>query len=378
MRKYLCSAIFTLLLITFFSQCTSNTSDKKDEIKLEFDQNKNIPSSVISQIDYIPLETKYGNSLGKIDKIIIEGNRIYILDARTSRSLYVFEISGKFLFKIQKAGRGPGEYTELNDFTLSDNNIVLLGYQKVLFFDLQGNYLHTENLSWIAENIIFKNNKELYLFQNSFLDKENFVPHHVIKTNAQFDTSDLYLEPLRQELHDYYRFQKFEDMILLSAPPLFVNEIYDISEKDYKIFLKFNFLNKNIPNDIIKEATIKDLKNTPYPIIRNTIITRKMVYFLFSYERILYMGMHFNKSKKTFTGQFIEGVPISLPFIYNIKDDKIYSIVDSYYFITMLNDYVKRNPKADVQNILTLIKNHNITESSNPILICYHINKSLF
>ena len=59
---------------------------------------------------HIVLETTPESTIGTIDKLIVRENKIYIMDKEITKSLFVFSIEGKFLYKINRAGRGPGEY----------------------------------------------------------------------------------------------------------------------------------------------------------------------------------------------------------------------------------------------------------------------------
>ena len=61
--------------------------------------------------------------------------------------LFVFNENGKYIQKISKQGVGPGEYLDFEDFTIAnDNHIVIGDYQRLLHFDLQGQFLHAKKI----------------------------------------------------------------------------------------------------------------------------------------------------------------------------------------------------------------------------------------
>ena len=67
-------------------------------------------SQVIGDYELIPLETTDESLIGFIDKIEFYDDKIYILDRFFGSSVFVFSKEGKFLSKLSRKGRGPGEY----------------------------------------------------------------------------------------------------------------------------------------------------------------------------------------------------------------------------------------------------------------------------
>ena len=72
----------------------------------------------------------------EIRKIIIKESRIYILDISQvgQAKIFCFDISGDFQYVIDKQGKGPGEYTYIYDFSLSESSIVLAVFPKGLMY----------------------------------------------------------------------------------------------------------------------------------------------------------------------------------------------------------------------------------------------------
>lgn len=93
-------------------------------------------STVIASVT--PLETKIETLIGHIDKMLIREGRMYLLDKEGAKSLFVFDTSGKFIYKINRVGQGPGEYIEPDDFTVNDKagEVIIwdIDQKKALFF----------------------------------------------------------------------------------------------------------------------------------------------------------------------------------------------------------------------------------------------------
>ena len=123
-----------LLLIIILSSCTS-----KVEKKLNSDANllKIDWKHVSNVIDYSPmvedsvlmfhLETNDSCLIGEITKLICLNNLIYIAD-NISKSIFVFDMSGKLRTKIHSVGSGPGEYTNISYFTVHGTDVILFDH----------------------------------------------------------------------------------------------------------------------------------------------------------------------------------------------------------------------------------------------------------
>ncbi len=81
--------------------------------------------SFIESAEYIFLAQEY--LIGKIGRILFFENVIYIHDEMTDR-LVAFSRNGKYLFKIDKKGKGPMEYLKLTDFTIDEDRRFILIY----------------------------------------------------------------------------------------------------------------------------------------------------------------------------------------------------------------------------------------------------------
>lgn len=79
-------------------------------------------SEIANDISYIPLETNENALIERIISLRVEGNYIYIA---TLYNILCYSKSGKFLYSLDKYGRGPDEYEFLLDFDVNTNNTIL-------------------------------------------------------------------------------------------------------------------------------------------------------------------------------------------------------------------------------------------------------------
>lgn len=138
-----------VIIIILFSiyKCSPSTNTSSIYVDLDSDNQVSI-FDIFSKINIIPLETNDACLIGNINKLIKYDSTIFILDSKQNIVL-AFNHKGKFKYKIQRIGRGPGEYLYAYDFTINKYNhsIELLDcFGKLLIFNLDGTYKMTISL----------------------------------------------------------------------------------------------------------------------------------------------------------------------------------------------------------------------------------------
>jgi hypothetical protein len=128
-----------------FGQELPSYSLKDVPIVVNIDSVKSVPKemAIFSNIRYIPLETTDDCLIGDISKTLIRDGRIYVADFHNTFALFVFDMNGKFLFKISNRGQGPHEYISFNDFDIHNNgDIYMFDFfgKKFLVFNSSGEY----------------------------------------------------------------------------------------------------------------------------------------------------------------------------------------------------------------------------------------------
>jgi hypothetical protein len=92
-------------------------------------------SDLASDIEYIPLQTNENSLVGDIFKIVASGNNLFIQNS--INEILCFDKTGKFLFKLNKTGRGPNEYKFIVDFDVSSDGktLLILSGDKILLYN---------------------------------------------------------------------------------------------------------------------------------------------------------------------------------------------------------------------------------------------------
>jgi hypothetical protein len=115
----------------------------------------------IEECNYITLETNKECLIGKISQIYLNDDKIFVFDYKYSKSLFVFDMNGNFLYKVGREGKGPSEYLVVNNFDVDNLGNIYLHDQrgrKVLKFSKNGQYIEHYSYDFTASQIRYINN----------------------------------------------------------------------------------------------------------------------------------------------------------------------------------------------------------------------------
>ncbi|MEA4918849.1 6-bladed beta-propeller [Proteiniphilum sp.] len=269
------SLICIALMLWLGYSCNNNPLPQGDmDVIINVDPGKAIGSinlsELFSDISYIPLETTDHSLIGEISDILKYKGRFYILDKDISRSVFCFNESGKFLFKINRVGEGPGEYKSLGGFTVDTDNEQLLLHdtsrKQVLHFSLDGEYIESHRVEFEARRISYIPGGYFAFYcdyiTNRDLFNEGRYPNLII-TDRDFKTysTDLYFSENANGSAIPTAIQCFSrhDAVALSLIESLNDTIFHISKEGATPYLYINFKN----NQRTEEMEI--LMNTPEP-----------------------------------------------------------------------------------------------------------------
>lgn len=144
--------VLLTFLMVFLCSCSSKKSNDSSftepviKIDLLSEQKYKVTklSEFATNIEYVPLQTTKNSLLGEFAaKIVSVNDKIYIKNSGLDGEIMCFNKNGKFLFKIQHLGRGPGQYTFITDFDVSSDNTMLTILstvdRKILLYNLSEN-----------------------------------------------------------------------------------------------------------------------------------------------------------------------------------------------------------------------------------------------
>jgi len=149
LRKIVCIYCSIILLSCAIKPAQQDLPLDGASYSIDLDREKEASaplSSLYKSVRTIILETGDDCMIGRISAIQVFDNHIFILDSRVAKSLFVFDSKGKFIRKIGNIGQGPGEYVEVQDFTLDTESCMIYLYDarnRVHTYQFDGTYLNS-------------------------------------------------------------------------------------------------------------------------------------------------------------------------------------------------------------------------------------------
>ncbi|HBZ24628.1 MAG TPA: hypothetical protein DEO54_00130 [Rikenellaceae bacterium] len=109
-------------------------------------------SDIATDVRYVKLETSDSSLIGMFPRVFYENERIYVMALKIVK---VFDKEGKFLFKFDRRGRGPQEYSMSRYITAmpSTGNITVQTQapgesDNLLIYDREGNFVKKVNIPY--------------------------------------------------------------------------------------------------------------------------------------------------------------------------------------------------------------------------------------
>lgn len=205
-------------------------------------------------VRYVLLHNEDSEDLfGRIDKLKIVNDRIYILDTKL-RLLVAYDIHGNFLSKIGERGQGPHEYVHLSDFDVDRNgNVFILDSRqsKMLCYDNNYKCIDDIHLEFQADILTVLDNDSL-LFGLSSWNQSEGKGRKIAKTDKKGHMGETFLDYGRYVDPAYwismYMFSNTEDV--LSYNQTIDNNIYLFSNNgELKEFVTLDFGSENVPDE---------------------------------------------------------------------------------------------------------------------------------
>ena len=137
LNKLIIVSIFVLSLTVY--GCTTNSRNSENKyhnINIESAFNNDVivnMSEFVSDLQYIPIETKSDFLVSDIDKITISNDYIYFC-CKSSQQVYQIDSDGKFIRKVGQRGRAKNEYRAVTNLYSNPESIIVFFGRKILYF----------------------------------------------------------------------------------------------------------------------------------------------------------------------------------------------------------------------------------------------------
>lgn len=347
-------------------------------------------SSLVDSVHYIKLETSPESIMGRITQMIIKQKYIYVADVQQDM-VFVFDKKGRFVSRLEKQGRGEGEYVGLGSILVDENE----GYIEVLewggknskrmVYTIPEFDLIKEELMYIPSSNSCRKRDSLYYFTPQQIDNiVNGKPTNadLIIVDASTNTRDILFDKDIVTDNNFYAFHT-ESFTLNDAGELFVSFMWDhtfyqLSGWEASPVMAVDFGEYGIDNSIGLKSTEEQLRffreeasnRAFFPVL--TAHTAKLLAIFYTYAVDGGMGqqyIHLKDRNQIFhTQKIVDDVTSftdrnyfcssSIPFNHEIVYDENY-LVD----IVLPSQYLKDERSVDIEGI------GKITDQDNPIVL---------
>ncbi|HIX74794.1 MAG TPA: 6-bladed beta-propeller [Candidatus Parabacteroides intestinipullorum] len=194
--KYL--LLFPLL---FFGCQTEKEAQDPLEVRIDYQNAKVKPFEDLLrerpiQEEYVLLRSKSSETdFSKPKKILVQNEKIFILDSARPTKLVVFSREGEGLAQVGTRGEGPQEYLSIADFDVADDGKIYFidGQSDKLFcFNEDFSFAYTKELPFEAD--ILKAVSDGFLFGLSSWNTGECEGAKIIRTDGELNVQERFLE----------------------------------------------------------------------------------------------------------------------------------------------------------------------------------------
>ncbi|EPR66512.1 6-bladed beta-propeller [Cyclobacterium qasimii] len=345
------------------------------------------PAYDFSKSELIPLESNDLSLVGAIDKMIVEKDKIFLLDKEITKSVFCFSTVGKFLFKINNIGEGEGKFSKPFDLNLFNESIQILDViqRKILVFDLKGNFKNEKPVPF-EEQIVnfFPIDQDLTAYHmdgRSFGSEEtdfirvsdNRDSTFSIQGVSDIGSTDAYQIPIEFSGHN-------GNVRFLHA---WTDTIYNISEKGIEAEFILNFGADRL-DEKVKKLPLMDMRKyimeNPY-VFNAANLVENEEYLSFQWTRS--KAGYANSEDQTYVSYFKKstGALFHFPLVENWQGNlnlqgPLYGAENWFFGYLNYEDWtklseelrdelIKQNPKVNTEYL----------DAGNPIVVKYRLKE---
>jgi hypothetical protein len=318
MKTLLTAALSLILIQTFFS---CNIKPKENEQLKSINVGANLKrqeiitlSGFAKNIRYVPLETfENMNFVGIWD---CEFYHELILAKDLSKCI-LYRSNGKVMTKVGNKGRGPGEYSYVNNVNFGPEGIIFMqsGFD-LLEYDYSGNFIRKHG------NTFYKNG--MYFISSWFVINDSLFLGHIPNMTGHIDSKALLVnkngdilsyfknyilfhreKPVSSYSEDQASFYKFENEVYYNDQ--YNDTLFSLNSR-YDLVPRYNFTLGRFKEPISERAKLDGSDKSKYIYIRNIFQTSDYLFLKCNF------CLNFPAKRLTPKPSPIDGFP---PILYN-------------------------------------------------------------
>jgi hypothetical protein len=373
--------VFPIILgITLFS-CSHSKIHKTDAnftiipVKLGTSLDTKI-SEIASSIEYIKLETKPECLIGNIARLYIFQNKFIIWDGKPKATIFFFNSNGRYLFKIQRSGKGPGEYIGVQDMFVDEQNGNIVVYDasqaKIIMFSIDGNFIKEIDNTLLPMAFSAKDDSSFWFYSMGFVRVPQLETQYNLLHVAKDGRTVLsYHFPFNPNTDDFFHKSFYNDNGYFLFNYSYCDTIYSINDSNIIPFIFIDF-NKSRQLEELSRIDLRlagersrIIQSENFARLHEVMANDKLLFIRYANSSFQYKLMYSFLTKKLLHIRYlindIDDVPLNL-HPKKLKGSKLYLTVDPIDII----EYFARSKSSDEKDIPTFLNDIRIDD--NPIL----------
>lgn len=245
-----------------------------ETVKCFSEQQGNL-QDIVRETEIIALENSPESAFANIDRIVYGDNRFYIFDKYGANKLLIFDDRGNFVRSIGRRGRGPGEYLQLESFSLKGDTLFLLDTngQKILTYDTDGNILtevklqedFPEQMVWLSNGFLF--------YKALYQDEPSDHVASILRTDRHANTLESFFsyDEFTPRVSYEPTLTESDSFILFSR---YLNDTVIAFDRQGSVAtgVHFDFGDHVIPADLSPEAKKTAAKQSSYGFLSSAVV----------------------------------------------------------------------------------------------------------
>lgn len=363
--------VINLLILSDCESIKENPNSVKIiDVEKSITENSSINLQQAStSVDYIPLETNENCILGDAIEAIIINKHILVISKMSNPGLFLFDLDGKFIRKLGKRGKGPGEYGNIGSVSFDEHIEELListdSKNRIIKFKFDGSSSEgislKSSIGFVYHNSVVYAHKPSFVFRGNNNDNKqllvfnaktgkiinSFHPVNIAKTKY----IDMFVELPSFSIVDnnvYYFVSKEEIVYKLAEDSCVPNYQFQFGKYGFPDNYKWDYQGYN------------NARNTNKVRIESVFVSNSFLLCIVNQQGINRVMVYDKKNDKMYNSINNKTDYVPLTFIHNIYQNKI---VSNLQVLELINsDYREKFPDK-LKRILKSAK-----ESNNPIL----------
>ncbi len=390
--------MISVLLISL-TACKNAKYSRKELVTISVDlsEKKELKlSDYFSSIKFLPLETKENILLPRIYKMKKVKDRYYFITNTPFSEFYIFNEDGRFIKSMNKYGKGPGEYTYLEDFYVTPDGSRIELYDmmaaKNMLYDSTGLFVDEWKHGFYYSNFTRDADGDYWFgsgYTNFIVDRKNYACN-LFHFGADRNLNKAWF-PFAPEMDAYMSFAKVNSFFhyndKLSFRYAFCDTIYSIEDKVPVPRYYVDFGEKKLPSKYL-ERSYKDvgklgdaLERTQYAYnVANFREAEDWVSFSFTYDRKKHLCFYSKTDRKVHVSNRVyfdmDAIKFSIParkFLSPVVTDESYIFLLEASYLNKIVDFVKKRDKekwSEIKENSTLYQIYRQTApGDNPVLM---------